>query len=164
MKQSITLEQVQELSAEEQLALYSWWLSTIEHDDDVAHVYIVEEDREYIGEWDREYSFDYPEEYMGKLKNHRGTILPLLSIAELIAFLDRYDHAYLAFRIHLLLHFIDPEWQFDTNALLETLWQGAKTVLQQQAGDIQKEIIGGAVDDVARTMHFLFRISLDERG
>ncbi len=97
MKQYITPEQVSALTPDAQHALIDWFRDTIEWDDDQVQVYIPEEqsadtDGVFAGNWDRECYFDYPEPYIGKLKNHEGTILPLLNIGQLIAFLDERIH------------------------------------------------------------------------
>lgn len=88
MKQHITDKQVSALSTPALAHLQAWWQSGIEHDDDVVSVYIAEEQSSYVGRWDQEYPFDYPFEYIGKLKNHEGTMLPLLMVGDLTRLID----------------------------------------------------------------------------
>jgi hypothetical protein len=62
----------------------------------LARVYIPEErdaesGGEFVGLWDSEHEFDYPEEYAGKLKKHRGTILPLLDIGQMMEIMVEHN-------------------------------------------------------------------------
>jgi hypothetical protein len=93
MKQHITPEQIISLIPEAQEVLSGWFKDTIKWDDNHVRVYIPEErtaadNGVFEGNWDREYEFFYPELYIGKLKNHEGTILPLLDVSQLIELLD----------------------------------------------------------------------------
>jgi hypothetical protein len=138
METQITIDQVKELSPATRLILAEWFERQITHDDDLVDVFIPEEEAgqnggHYSGFWDTESDFDFPEPYNGKLKNHRGTILPLLTIGQMIALLDDNDNDNLAFRLHLLLHVPNrprEKWSFDTGALAHTLWEGCKEVLE----------------------------------
>jgi hypothetical protein len=93
MKYYITPEQIMALTPEAQRVLTDWFMDTIEWDDDQVRVYIPEErtadtDGVFEGDWDQECYFNYPEPSIGKLKNHEGTVLPLLDIGHLIELLD----------------------------------------------------------------------------
>lgn len=138
MEQHITIEQLETLSPQAQERLQAWFKDTYEYDDDLINVYIPQEkngesEGHFTGQWDSEEEFDYPEEYIGKIKNHRGTILPLLTVGQMVSFLDEHDNDALAFRLHLLIHegttATRNRWSFDTGALLSSLWEGVKTVL-----------------------------------
>lgn len=141
MEQRITIEQLNELSPQAQQRLHAWFDGTYEYGDDLIDVYIPEEkDGEYgghfTGQWDSEKEFIFPEEYIGKIQNHRGTILPLLTVGQMIEFLDEHDKDDLACRLQLLLHTdmtkAENRWSFDTGSLLYDLWEGVKTVLEQE--------------------------------
>jgi hypothetical protein len=96
MKQWITKEQVMELSPAAQQRLAKWFDESMQYDDDLARVFIPEEaSGEYgglfSGRWGDEYEFTYPEDYDGKLKNHQGTILPLLDIGQMMEIISEND-------------------------------------------------------------------------
>lgn len=98
MKHHITIEQLETLSPAAQERLATWFDEHTANDDDLVRVYIPQErDGEYGGEfadqWDREYEFVYPEEYIGRLKHHLGTILPLLDIGQMIEIITESDVA-----------------------------------------------------------------------
>lgn len=142
MKQRLTKEDVQVLSSEAQARLIALWEASSFYpirDDTQVAVYIPEEEGNedygpvYTGNWDKECEFTYPGGYIGKLKNHRGTIIPLLTVGEMIELLSKQDNDDLAFRLYLLTHGSPGNaWSFDTDALPTTLWEGLKTVLQRQ--------------------------------
>jgi hypothetical protein len=140
MRQYITATQVQELSEPAWQVLAEWFEGREEqYGDDVVHVYIPEEkDGQLKGEfhdlWGSEHEFEYPEEYVGKLCNHKGTIIPLLSIGELIEFLDKHNNDDLAYRMRLITHAGGTrfnQWSFETEELLPTLWKGVKAILER---------------------------------
>ncbi len=95
IKQRITVDQAKELSESAQRQLAEW----LEHnvgDGDPVHVFIPQEeygqyDGEFLGMWDQEFEFDYPDERIGKLKNHEGTIIPLMDIGQMLQFLADLD-------------------------------------------------------------------------
>ncbi len=92
IKQHITIDQVKELSEASQQQLAEW-LEYAVGDGDPVHVFIPQEeqgayDGEFLGAWDQEFDFDYPDERVGKLKNHEGTIIPLMDIGQLLQFLE----------------------------------------------------------------------------
>lgn len=110
MKQWIAKEQVMELSPAAQQRLEAWLRESIEYDDDPVRVYIPQEDSVLNGEedaktsgvfsghWDEEFEFNMPfdEEYMEpgctcKLLSHRGTILPLLDIGQMMEIISEND-------------------------------------------------------------------------
>ena len=140
MKQRLTPEQLQEIPASSLLRLQEWWRCGIEYDDTVVAVHIVEEQSTYVGRWDQEYAFNYPEEYTGKLKNHRGTMLPRLSIGELLQFID--EHMRVGWW-HLIREEDHRSWQvmakfnsFEVHTvLIDTLWAVVKDVLDAEAHD-----------------------------
>ena len=141
MQQYITVDQLKTLSPLARIRLEDWFADTYEWDDDPVYVYIPEEERDehdgmFKGQWDSERSFIYPEEYSGKIKNHQGTVLPILDITQMVQFLNERDNDDLAFRLHLLIHEGKREtgnkWSFDADALCTSLWEGVKTILQRE--------------------------------
>jgi hypothetical protein len=107
MKQWITKEQVMELSDAAQQRLAAWLVDSITYDDDLVRVYIAEEDGiltlgggnkdidssgVFCGHWNEEFNFNAPfdiDEYMDpgyrcKISSHRGTVLPLLDIGQMM--------------------------------------------------------------------------------
>jgi hypothetical protein len=98
MKQHITIEQLNQLSPAAQRRLVAWFDSQTDgyQDDTLVHVYIPEEQTgeyqgEFFGHWDQEYEFEYPHPYIGKLKNHRGVMLPLLTIGQMLEMIVESD-------------------------------------------------------------------------
>lgn len=113
MKQWISKEQVMELSPAAQQRLAAWFDESMPNDDCLARVFIPEEkDGQFggvfTGEWGGEYPFDYPEAYGGRLKNHQGTILPLLDIGQMIELLNEND---LVFNINIDTTTCDHLWR-----------------------------------------------------
>jgi len=93
VKQNIDVEQLEALSEAAAERLAEWFYNQPIYDDTYVQVYIPEEkDGEYggvfEGEFDREFEFEYPDPYIGKLKKHEGTILPLFSIGDMLNFLE----------------------------------------------------------------------------
>jgi hypothetical protein len=136
MKQHITPEQLLELPPEAQSVIREWYFDTvIKFDDTIVHVCIPEEGNStYVGRWDHEYHFDYPEEYVGKLKNHQGTMIPLLTIGELIWFIDeRRCYAQISTGWDVATRHLDPEMELFAargTELIDTLWKVVKSTLQ----------------------------------
>lgn len=94
MKTRITVEQALQLDEKQHEKLLTWFDSFHEWGDDFVSVYIVEEkDGEYAGIytglWDAEYKFVYPEKYIGSLNQHEGTVYPLLSIEEMLVWIEQ---------------------------------------------------------------------------
>lgn len=116
MKKHITPDQLETLSPKAQQRLEDWFDNTYEYDDDLIHVFIPQEKTEnhdgtFKGQWDSEPEFIYPQKYVGKIKNHRGTILPLMDITLMWQFLE--DH-----------HVLHPQQSCDE------LWEVVKAVLE----------------------------------
>lgn len=95
IKQHITVAQAKELPEAVQQQLAEWLKYNV-GDGDLVHVFIPQEelgeyDGEFLGTWDQEFEFDYPDERTGKLKNHEGTIIPLMDIGQMLQFLADRD-------------------------------------------------------------------------
>lgn len=89
-KLKITVEQLKSLTPQQQRALSDWFTSILDYEDDLVEVYIPEEEgfdshgAVYKGTWDSEFEFHYPDNYIGSLNHHEGTILPLLTIDQMV--------------------------------------------------------------------------------
>jgi hypothetical protein len=115
MKAHITPGQLMELSPTARLKLSDWFDSN-ESDREQLHVFIPEEvDGEHEGVfegcWDDEQEFVYPHEYIGKLRRHKGTVLPLMDVTLLWWFLEDHDQPH-------------PQQSVDE------LWDAVKAVLE----------------------------------
>lgn len=95
-----------ELSDAAQQRLAAWLVDSITYDDDLVRVYIAEEDGiltlgggnkdidssgVFCGHWNEEFDFNMPFEdedfepgYTCKISSHRGTVLPLLDIGQMM--------------------------------------------------------------------------------
>lgn len=94
MKQNIDVEQLEALSEEATEKLAEWFYNQPLSDDTYVQVYIPEEkDGEYGGVFEgeiggNEFEFDYPEPRICDINHHEGTVLPLLSIGDMLQFLE----------------------------------------------------------------------------
>jgi hypothetical protein len=117
LKSHISPEQLLELSPQAQAKL-AHWLAENDSDRESLHVFIPEEvDGEssgvFEGMWDDPQEFVYPQNYEGKLRRHKGTILPLMDVTLLWWFME--DHG--------LPH---PQQSVDE------LWAATKAILEGQ--------------------------------
>lgn len=94
MKQNIDVKQLEALSEEAIERLEEWFYNQPLSDDTYVRVYIPEEkDGECGGIFEgeiggNEFEFDYPEPRICDINHHEGTVLPLLSIGDMLDFLE----------------------------------------------------------------------------
>lgn len=145
MKQSITVEQLEELSPAARHELNIRFRDSIEYDDTLVDVYIPSEKHGpskgvFQGLWGNEVQsdgtqmcFEYPEKYIGKIKNHQGLVLPLMNVGQLIQFLHERDSRMLYMITYSLYQCTKEsplEPRFMAEQLVDILWEACKVLLE----------------------------------
>lgn len=138
MKQHISNKQLNELSKKGKEKLVEWYLNRIEFDDDIVHLWLPEEKMEHHGYWDEEREFEKAG-YLGKIRSYGGEMLPLLSLGQMIEFLDereRYSFAKQNMSSHFLYYWTvrkttEKQHISRRKELCDALWQAVKLILEK---------------------------------
>lgn len=137
MKQHITIEDLNQLSSKAKGRLVNWW--NPDFDDTQVMMYLPDQDDRVVsGNWDQEikvFNMDTLEVVlMQKLKNYEGAMYPLLSIGQMVEFLDEHG----AFKENHLWRG-ENGWVFGsfddfsserTIELCDALWTAVKKILE----------------------------------